>query len=80
VSVLLVPGAVLCFAFEIFGGQVVYYAIPACAGGFLPWLLTTDFCDAYDRSAYSWLALRTQAWLQLGGGVPSAVRALRGQA
>ncbi|WP_460651418.1 hypothetical protein [Kribbella endophytica] len=77
-SVFLVPITVVCWIFDLWGDQEIYYAIPLFAAGAVPWLLASDLCESVNRSEYSLLALRTQLWLHLGGAIPSALRTLRG--
>jgi hypothetical protein len=77
-SVFLVPVTVGCWIFGLWGDQEIYYAIPLVAAGAVPWLLASELCESHDRSGYSLLALRAQLWLHLGGGLPSALRTLRG--
>ncbi|MEV6285990.1 hypothetical protein [Kribbella sp. NPDC051770] len=77
VSVFMVPVVVLCWVFEVLGGREIYYVIPLFAAGAVPWLLAVELCEASGRSEYPWHALRAQIWLQLGGGVPAALRAIR---
>ncbi len=77
-SVLLVPVVVVCWIFGLWGTSGIYYAIPLVAAGAVPWLMTSELCEAYNRSEYSLLALRAQVWLHVGGAVPCAVRTVWG--
>lgn len=77
VSIVALPLLIAFFVWHPIDMHDFLYGAPAALAGALPWFMTEAACDLAGRKHYSFFALRTQIWVQLGGAAPSAVRRIR---